>query len=227
MFIFYFGCCFASFLMVIAHRLPIGEDFIFSRSKCHHCQKTLAFYELLPLFSILIARFRCRACHKKIPSLYFWMELLYGGLFFMIVSTTSTRLQPVYLIWITMAFLLSLTDLFYWTVEPKILYPMGTLLWFLLFLFDWPFYLATLLFLVSVSLLIHFFLQAYLGFGDALLLLFWGPWLSLNQLFLLLFIASLSALLLTSLLSFVKKERITHVPFVPFLSLGLLYLLFI
>ena len=67
MLLFYFGCCLGSFLMVVATRLPIGEDFLVSRSHCHHCQKTLRFYELIPLFSILFMKFRCSACQKRIP----------------------------------------------------------------------------------------------------------------------------------------------------------------
>lgn len=226
MFIFYLGCCLASFLMVMAQRLPIGEDFLYSRSHCHHCQQKLTCYELLPLFSALLLRFRCHTCQQKIPFIYFGAEFLYGGLFYLIIMQQSGPIMIAYLIWLTMAFLLSLTDLFYWTVEPKILYPFGFLLWVILFLCAWPFYPVTLIFLLLISLLVYFFLQNYFGFGDMLLLLFWGPWFSLHQLFTLLFIASLSGLILSTLIAFIRKRTINHLPFIPFLSLGLLYLLF-
>lgn len=226
MLLFYFGCCLGSFLMVVATRLPIGEDFLVSRSHCHHCQKTLHFYELIPIFSIFFMRFRCSACQKRIPITYLLVECLYGFLFFIVFKSLIGSIALVYFIWITMAFLLSLTDLFYWIVEPKILYPFGCLLWSLLYLFDWSFYPATLIFLLLVAFLIYFFLQAYFGFGDMLLLLFWGPWFTIHQLFILLFVASLSGLIISYLYSRLTQQSVNHLPFVPFLSLGLLFLLF-
>lgn len=226
MFIFYIGCCFASFLMVIAQRVPAGEDFLYSRSRCHHCQQKLAFYELLPLISAVLLRFRCRTCRQKIPLIYFGAEFIYGCLFFLITTQQVGPTKIAYLIWLTMAFLLSLTDLFYWTVEPKILYPFGFLLWMILFLCAWQLYFSTLIFLLLINLIVYFFLQDYFGFGDVLLLLFWGPWFSLHQLFILLFVASLSGLILSALLTLIRKKTIRHLPFVPFLSLGLFYLLF-
>ena len=222
---FYIGCCFGSFLTVVASRLPIGKDFIFSRSCCHHCQRTLKFYELLPLFSLLLLRFRCQRCHQKIPLFYFLSEAIYGSLFLYAIQQTCFSLQIVTLIWLTMAFMLSLTDLFYFIVEPKILYSFGFLLWLVLFYYHWTFYLSTTLVLLLFMLLIYFFFQAYLGFGDVLLLLIWGPWFSLTQLFLLLAIASCSALLFFLGYFLLKRHTLKYLPFIPFLSFGLFAIL--
>lgn len=224
---FYIGCCLGSFLMVVATRLPIGEDFLFSRSHCHHCQKKLHFYELIPLLSILFLKFRCPACQNEIPKTYLVAEMTYGFLFMVILQQLSPSDTLIYFTWLTMAFLLSLTDCLYWIVEPKILFSFGCLLWLFLFFFNWPFHISTLFFLLIVAVLVYCFLQKVFGFGDMLLLLVWGPWFSIHQVFTLLFIASLSGLMFSQIYHWMTRKSLTHLPFVPFLSLGLLFLLFL
>lgn len=225
MFIFYFGCCFGSFFTVVASRLPLREDFIFSRSCCHHCQKKLAFYELVPLFSILSQKFRCRSCQKKIPTFYFIVELVYGGLFYLAIHQLTLADQLIFGLWVTMAYLLALTDYFYFIVEPRILYPFTFLLWSVAFYFQRPFYYSTFILLLIFALSVYFFFYNYFGFGDCLLLLAWGPWLSLRALAFLLASASISALLLIILKALLKKEVPKQLPFVPFLSFGLVLVL--
>lgn len=223
---FYFGCCLGSFLTVVASRLPLGEDFIFSRSTCHHCKKKLAFYELIPLFSILSQRFRCRTCQKKIPFLYFSAELIYGGLFYLASNQPFLADQWLFFFWLTMAYLLALTDYFYLTVEPKILYPFTLLLWLTAFYFQKPFYYTTLILLLFFTISVYFFFFESFGLGDCLLLLAWGPWLSLTSLAFLLACASCSALLLVGLKKISQKDVPQQIPFVPYLSFGLVMVLF-
>ncbi|MHC5269927.1 prepilin peptidase [Enterococcus sp. LJL98] len=225
MFIFYIGCCIGSFLTVVAWRLPIGQDFIFSRSNCPHCQKKLKYYELLPLFSIIISRFRCSTCKIKVPIFYLFSELSYGFLLVILVKQTPSPMQVPFFLWLTMAYLLSLTDYFYLIVEPKILASFGTLLWFLLFYQQWVFHLGTFSFVCFATILISLFFRSYLGFGDLLLLLIWSPWLTFTQFFLLLACASCSALLFFICYFLFKRQVLLYLPFVPFLSLGLLIVL--
>lgn len=225
MIIFYLGCCFGSFLTVVASRLPVGEDFISSRSCCHSCHRKLKYYELIPLISIVMARFRCHSCKKSIPFFYFCSEIIYGFLFFFSLQPVSFSTKITTLLWLTMAFLLSMTDFFYLIVEPKILYSFGFMLWLSLFYYQTPFYWETGLLVLLSFFFVYFFFQAYLGLGDILLLLFWGPWLSLQEFFLLLAIASCSALLFFALYFLLKKQRLQVIPFVPFLSVGLFFIL--
>lgn len=46
-------------------KLSTGS-FSTNRSKCMHCGYTLAWYDLVPVFSWLFLRGKCRKCHKKI-----------------------------------------------------------------------------------------------------------------------------------------------------------------
>lgn len=68
--------CWGSFLNVVGHRLITNQDIVFLRSHCPHCDTTLAWYDLIPLFSWLWLRGRCRYCHEPISYLYPFIELL-------------------------------------------------------------------------------------------------------------------------------------------------------
>jgi leader peptidase (prepilin peptidase)/N-methyltransferase len=68
--------CWGSFLNVVGHRLITNQDIIFLRSHCPHCDTTLAWYDLIPLFSWIWLRGRCRYCHEPISYLYPFIELL-------------------------------------------------------------------------------------------------------------------------------------------------------
>src|SRR5271155_1859642 len=68
--------CWGSFLNVVGHRLITNQDIVLLRSHCPHCTTTLAWYDLIPLFSWIWLCGRCRYCHKPISHLYPFIELL-------------------------------------------------------------------------------------------------------------------------------------------------------
>lgn len=78
---FIFGSVLASFYCVLATRLPEGKSIVKPRSHCEHCNHTLKWYELIPIFSYLFLRGKCRECHKKIPIYEFICEIITGLLF--------------------------------------------------------------------------------------------------------------------------------------------------
>ena len=75
---FYFftiGTCFASFLGLVIDRFP-NQSILAPRSHCDHCQHVLGVWDLIPIISQLLHRFRCRYCHQTYP---FWYCLLRSG----------------------------------------------------------------------------------------------------------------------------------------------------
>ena len=60
------GAVFGSFIATVAIRWPQGRSALQGRSACDGCDKALAAYELIPLFSFVLQRGRCRACGKAI-----------------------------------------------------------------------------------------------------------------------------------------------------------------
>ena len=75
------GLLIGSFLNVIIYRIPRRLSFIFPRSKCVHCQFTLKYYDLIPIFSWLKLGGKCRKCQSRISIRYPLVELLTSFLF--------------------------------------------------------------------------------------------------------------------------------------------------
>ena len=76
-----FGTAVGSFLNVCIDRLPVGKSVLYPPSHCDACQHRLAPKDLIPVFSYLWLRRRCRYCQALIPSRPFWVELGTGFLF--------------------------------------------------------------------------------------------------------------------------------------------------
>lgn len=79
--IFIFGAAVGSFLNVVIDRCQTGESIIRGRSYCPKCRAILRWYDLIPLFSFLILRGRCRYCQRKISWQYPLVEIATGILF--------------------------------------------------------------------------------------------------------------------------------------------------
>lgn len=75
---FTLGASLFSFAAAVARRLPRGEGVIFERSRCFSCGRVLHPAELIPCFSYLIQRGRCKGCGGKIPVRDFWLEVVGG-----------------------------------------------------------------------------------------------------------------------------------------------------
>lgn len=86
-FIFLIGITIGSFLNVLIDRLPAGETVLVGRSHCDFCKKTLQWYELIPLFSWIIQKGRCRRCRKTLSVQYPLIEGITGIGFILIFQT--------------------------------------------------------------------------------------------------------------------------------------------
>jgi leader peptidase (prepilin peptidase) / N-methyltransferase len=78
---FLFGLLFGSFLNVCIYRLPRGLSVVWPGSACPNCEKSIAFYDNIPVFSWLILGGRCRNCKQKITPRYLIVELINALLF--------------------------------------------------------------------------------------------------------------------------------------------------
>ena len=79
---FFAGLLIGSFLNVCVYRLP-RDLTVWSpaRSFCPGCEKTIAWYDNIPLVSYLLLRARCRECRNGIPLRYLLVELFTGAAF--------------------------------------------------------------------------------------------------------------------------------------------------
>jgi leader peptidase (prepilin peptidase)/N-methyltransferase len=69
------GACIGSFLNVVIDRLPEGKSLLSPPSHCDGCQRRLSVPDLIPVFSYLWLRGKCRTCGAKIPLRVLWVEL--------------------------------------------------------------------------------------------------------------------------------------------------------
>ncbi len=68
--LFVLGCVFGSFITVVAHRVPRGEDFVSGRSRCPDCGAQIAARDNIPVVGWLLLRGRCRNCGEPISARY-------------------------------------------------------------------------------------------------------------------------------------------------------------
>ena len=74
------GSCFASFLNVVAWRVPRGRS-ILGSSHCPHCDVRLSMRDNVPILGWLKSDGRCRRCDAPIAVRYLIVELLLGAAF--------------------------------------------------------------------------------------------------------------------------------------------------
>jgi leader peptidase (prepilin peptidase)/N-methyltransferase len=82
-----FGLLIGSFLNACIFRFP--RDITIwdpPRSFCPSCEKSIAWYDNIPVLSFLLLRGKCRSCVYSIPIRYLVVELLCGIMYFLIVQ---------------------------------------------------------------------------------------------------------------------------------------------
>jgi len=89
------GLAFGSFLNVCLSRWPAGESIVKPRSHCRGCDRTLAWWENVPLLSWLALRGRCRSCGASIGWRYLLVELGVGFLWAFIFWQTANHYAGV------------------------------------------------------------------------------------------------------------------------------------
>lgn len=79
--VFLYGIIIGSFLNVLIYRIPKKENFVTTHSHCMHCNYLLCWYDLIPIFSYLILRGKCRKCKTHISLQYPLVELFNGVIY--------------------------------------------------------------------------------------------------------------------------------------------------
>ncbi len=79
-YVMFFGSCIASFLNVVAWRVPRGRS-ILGSSHCPGCDHKLSMRDNIPIWGWLKNEGQCRHCQSPISQRYLWVEVLLGILF--------------------------------------------------------------------------------------------------------------------------------------------------
>jgi leader peptidase (prepilin peptidase)/N-methyltransferase len=100
------GLLVGSFTNVLIARVPQGEEWVRSSSRCPRCRHDLAWYDNIPLLSWLWLRRRCRHCQAPISARYPIVESLVSGLFvaiYLVYGLDPAALGLAYLAMISVA----------------------------------------------------------------------------------------------------------------------------
>ncbi len=220
----------------------MDKSVIFTRSFCPSCQKTIKWFDNIPLISFLLLKRKCRNCDYKISFQYFIVELITAISFTIIyyfygISITSLLLVILSVFFIIIFFI----DLKHFIIPNSLTFP----LMFIGFIksfdpnldnFLFPNYINSLIGGVIGYLIIWLIIFVYkkvrnkegMGLGDAKLLSaigFWFGWVSIPF---VLFLSSIIALGF-SLPSLVNKSKnlSSQIPFGPYIILGITLYIFV
>lgn len=106
------GVCVGSFINCAAWRMVHGESVLRGRSHCATCDHQLSTRDLIPVFSYVALKGRCRYCGQRISPRYLIVELLTAAIFVSIVLVYGLSLSALkFLILAGILICLSLTDL--------------------------------------------------------------------------------------------------------------------
>lgn len=239
--LFTLGLIIGSFLNVVIYRINTSKS-LGGRSACMSCRNQLCWFELIPLFSFLGLKGRCRNCKTKISLQYPLVEFLTGTLFVSIFLKFQTLLlvEPFiflitflyYAIMFSILMVIVIYDLKHKIIPDILSFTFGFLAFVGLFFFTHDglyLHIPTVFDLLSgVLTALPFFLLwllskgAWMGLGDAKLALglgwFVGISFALSALALSFWIGTIVGLYLI----FFKKGygMKSEIPFAPYLVLG-------
>ena len=118
------GIVIASFLNVCIDRLPNNESLIFPASRCSSCHRRLAIKDLVPIFSYLWLRGRCRYCQETLPSRLLWVEIGTGTLFAFLYWHYGLSIElAVAAFYCCLFIILMVVDLEHGLILNKVIYP--------------------------------------------------------------------------------------------------------
>ncbi len=217
-----------SFYNVLGLRVVKKESIIKPKSHCEKCGHVLAWYELIPIFSFIFLKGKCKNCKTKLSLLYLFSEFFCGLLF--AISFYSFGFTPELIISIILSSLLiivTVSDVTYMIIPDRFIVISGILILLtkLIFMGFSVFInsllngiLAFVIMYLIMKLGDYIFKKETLGGADVKLMFLVGisldPFLSL----LVIIIASMIALPISLVL--LVKEREHAIPFGPFIMIG-------
>lgn len=177
-----FGLIIGSFLNVVILRKGVRS--LGGRSSCMSCGRELPWYDLIPVFSWLALRGRCRECGSRISIQYPLVEAASGILFALVggaLVPESLAVRALFCVIATLCIVIFVYDLRHTIIPDAWVYSFGALALITgLFLYPAaPFWLALLSGPIAAAPLFLLWLisrGAWMGFGDVKLALGMG-WL--------------------------------------------------
>ncbi|WEG16109.1 prepilin peptidase [Alkalihalophilus pseudofirmus] len=227
-YLFVFGLTFGSFFNVVGLRVPAGESIVAPRSHCTTCDRDLSTRELIPVFSYLFQKGKCRGCGTKISPLYPIVELVTGLSFsgaYVLLGWSYELI--VALLLISLLAIIFVSDIRYMLIPDKILLfftPLFLLLRLAVAPLDpWWSSLVGAAVGFGLLLLIAVISRGGMGGGDIKLFAVLGLVLGWHDVLLAFFFSCLYGTIIAGIgMAAGKVKRKKPIPFGPFIVLGAL-----
>ena len=235
-YLFLVGAVMGSFAGAVAWRLAKRRDFVRERSECEHCHHVLAPKDLIPVYSWLSLKGKCRYCQKPFGTSALLLEVGLGFAFVVSFAvwpygfeTIGMALFITWLVSLVALTILFVYDLRHYILPDVIVWPLallGAIMFVLRMLLQdtsiaW-WILEAILALLPITGLYGLLYAVsggkWIGFGDVKLGIFMGLALGWQY--------ALMALLIANYLGFFwvlpklvrgKLNKTSHMPFGPFL----------
>ncbi|MFC0469428.1 prepilin peptidase [Halalkalibacter kiskunsagensis] len=225
-YLFLVGITLGSFYNVVGMRVPIGESIVRPRSHCTTCDRDLGVLDLVPVFSYVVLRGRCRGCKQRISLLYPFTELMTGLLFvasFIVFGWTWETVVSMLLV--SLLAIIFVSDLRYMLIPDKVLlffFPLLLLMRVTVAPLD-PFWDAFVGSAIGFTLLLAIAIvsRGGMGGGDIKLFAVLGLVLGWQGVLLAFFFSCFYGAIIGGIGLFIGKvQRKKPIPFGPFIVLG-------
>jgi leader peptidase (prepilin peptidase)/N-methyltransferase len=225
------GLVVGSFLNVCIYRLPRGQSVNWPGSRCTTCDRSLAWYENIPVLSWVVLRGRCRTCGEHISVMYPIVEAITAALFiagYFIYGWTP--LLAVRLAFTCAMVVLFVIDLQHYLLPNVITVP-GIVIGFALSLVLPPGWKASLIGLIAGGGLLFAIAEAWyrfrgiegLGMGDVKMLAMIGAFLGWKLMLVTLVLSSFAGSLIgVGAIAMGRGGMKSMLPFGTFLAVGAL-----
>ncbi len=233
---FIFGAVVGSFLNVCIYRLPESRSIVSPPSACPNCGTLIRWYDNIPIFSFLILRAKCRACHAPVSWRYPLVEALNGTLTLLLFMKYGFSLTfPALFIFCSALVVITFIDLDHQIIPDEISLP-GIVIGFIFsFFLPWNGWLNSLLGILFGGGSLFLVAWGYekltgkegMGGGDIKLLAMMGAFLGWRSILFIIFSASLiGSLIGVTTMLIQKKDTKLAIPFGPFLAFGAVLYIF-
>lgn len=239
---FFLGASVGSFVQVVAGRLHVAP-IINGRSKCLSCGEALRPIDLVPVLSYILLRGKCRYCKSVYGSTALIIEVLFGIVFLLlyhviIMGQPTLLMSVLWLIYYTCLFgvlgVMALYDKAHSYIPLSFLVPyLGLTLGMFVIRVSGDISLTTLLapFFVALPFLLIWIITKGrgLGFGDVIMFFGVGAFFGSLQGFAVLILSVWMGAIVGLYVKYIRnKKSYSHIaiPFVPFIVIGFLIVLF-
>lgn len=227
------GTIIGSFLNVCIYRIPLKESIAFPHSHCSKCNISLRALDLVPVFSFLFIKGKCRYCSEKISYQYPLIELLNGLLYLGLYLKFGLTLEFLaYSILCSILIVVGIID-YYHQIIPDTINIFGFVCGLMFHVINFSSLLNFLQYLLGFLvgggflLLIAVVTKGAMGGGDIKLMAMLGFWLGWKLTLLNLFLSFILGGFISIILIFLKFKDIKDmIPFGPFIVLATVITLF-